>query len=83
VTRGGKEISLTPREYALLEFFLRHPGVVLSKVAIAEKVWDLNFDTGTNLIEVYVNYLRNKLEKGFDHKILHTLFGQGYVLRED
>ncbi|MEY3194712.1 MAG: hypothetical protein RIQ78_809 [Bacteroidota bacterium] len=83
VTRGGKEISLTPREYALLEFFLRHPGVVLSKVAIAEKVWDLNFDTGTNLIEVYVNYLRNKLEKGFDNKILHTLFGQGYVLRED
>lgn len=83
VTRGGKEIALTPREFSLLEFFLRNPGVVLSKVAIAEKVWDLNFDTGTNVIEVYVNYLRNKLDKGYDQKLLHTLFGQGYVLREE
>lgn len=81
VTRSGKEITLTPREFSLLEFFLRNPGVVLSKVAIAEKVWDLNFDTGTNVIEVYVNYLRNKLDKGYDQKLLHTLFGQGYVLR--
>ena len=83
VNRGGKEIALTPREFSLLEFFLRNPGVVLSKVAIAEKVWDLNFDTGTNVIEVYVNYLRNKLDKGYDQKLLHTLFGQGYVLREE
>lgn len=83
VSRAGKEIGLTPREFALLEFFLRNPGVVLSKVEIAEKVWDLNFDTGTNVIEVYVNYLRNKLDKGFDKKLLHTLFGQGYVLREE
>ncbi len=83
VSRGGKEVSLTPREFALLEFFLRNPGVVLSKVEIAEKVWDLNFNTGTNVIEVYVNYLRNKLDKGFDQKLLHTLFGQGYVLREE
>jgi two-component system copper resistance phosphate regulon response regulator CusR len=83
VSRGGKEVSLTPREFALLEFFLRNPGVVLSKVEIAEKVWDLNFNTGTNVIEVYVNYLRNKLDKGFDRKLLHTLFGQGYVLREE
>ena len=67
----------------MLEFFLRNPGVVLSKVEIAEKVWDLNFNTGTNVIEVYVNYLRNKLDKGFDRKLLHTLFGQGYVLREE
>lgn len=83
VTRTGKEISLTPREFALLDFFLRNPGKVLSKIEIAEKVWDLNFDTGTNVIEVYVNYLRNKLDKGFDKKLLHTLFGQGYVLREE
>ena len=83
VSRNGKEITLTPREFALLEFFLRNPGVVLSKVEIAEKVWDLNFNTGTNLIEVYVNYLRNKLDKGYDQKLLHTLFGQGYVLREE
>jgi two-component system copper resistance phosphate regulon response regulator CusR len=83
VSRNGKEITLTPREFALLEFFLRNPGIVLSKVEIAEKVWDLNFNTGTNLIEVYVNYLRNKLDKGYDQKLLHTLFGQGYVLREE
>ena len=83
VNRGGKEVILTPREFALLEFFLRNPGVVLSKVEIAEKVWDLNFNTGTNVIEVYVNYLRNKLDKGYDQKLLHTLFGQGYVLREE
>jgi DNA-binding response OmpR family regulator len=83
VSRSGKEISLTPREFALLEYFLRNPGIVLSKLEIAEKVWDLNFDTGTNVIEVYVNYLRNKVDKGFDKKLLHTLFGQGYVLREE
>jgi DNA-binding response OmpR family regulator len=83
LTRAGKEIALTPREMALLEFFLRNPEIVLSKAVIAEKVWDVNFDTGTNVIEVYVNYLRNKLDKGFDKKLLHTLFGQGYVLREE
>lgn len=81
VRRGGKAVLLTPREFALLEFFMRHPGRVLSKTEIAEKVWDLDFDTGTNVIEVYVNYLRNKVDKGFDIKIIHTQFGQGYVLR--
>ncbi len=83
VSRAGKEINLTPREFSLMEFFLRNPGIVLSKLEIAEKVWDVNFDTGTNVIEVYVNYLRNKLDKGFDQKLLHTLFGQGYVLRTE
>lgn len=81
VRRGGKEILLTPREFALLEFFLRNPGRVLSKTEIAEKVWDLDFDTGTNVIEVYVNYLRNKVDKNFERKLIHTQFGQGYVLR--
>lgn len=83
VKRGGRDIMLTPREFALLEFFLRNPGRVLSKTEIAEKVWDVDFDTGTNVIEVYVNYLRNKIDKGFDTKLIHTLFGQGYVLRLD
>jgi two-component system, OmpR family, copper resistance phosphate regulon response regulator CusR len=82
VRRDGQLINLTPRELALLEYFLRHPGKVLSKQAIAEKVWDLDFDTGTNLIEVYVNYLRSKIDKGFDKKLIHTQFGQGYILRE-
>ena len=81
VRRGGKEILLTPREFDLLEFFLRNPGRVLSKTEIAEKVWDVDFDTGTNVIEVYVNYLRNKVDKGFEPKLIHTQFGQGYVLK--
>ena len=82
VVRNGKVILLTPREFALLEFFMRSPEIVLSKSEIAEKVWDVNFDTGTNVIEVYVNYLRNKLDKSAEKKLIHTLFGQGYVLRE-
>lgn len=81
VRRSGKIISLTPREFALLEFLLRHPGKVLSKTEISEKVWDVDFDTGTNVIEVYVNYLRNKVDKGFEQRLIHTIFGQGYVLR--
>jgi DNA-binding response OmpR family regulator len=56
---------------------------VLSKVEITEKVWDIDFDTGTNLVEVYINYLRNKIDKPFGKKLIHTVFGQGYVLRED
>lgn len=81
VRRSGKTINLTPREFALLEYLLRHPGKVLSKTEISEKVWDVDFDTGTNVIEVYVNYLRNKVDKGFEPKLIHTIFGQGYVLR--
>lgn len=82
VRRSDRLINLTPREFALLEFLLRHPGKVLSKTEISEKVWDVDFDTGTNVIEVYVNYLRNKVDKGFERKLIHTMFGQGYVLRE-
>lgn len=81
VRRSGKTINLTPREFALLEYLLRFPGKVLSKTEISEKVWDVDFDTGTNVIEVYVNYLRNKVDKGFEQKLIHTIFGQGYVLR--
>jgi two-component system copper resistance phosphate regulon response regulator CusR len=83
VRRAQREISLTPREFALLEYFLRNPGRVLSKTEIAEKVWDVDFDTGTNVIEVYINYLRNKIEKGFATKLIHTQFGQGYILKDD
>ncbi|MCW5922181.1 MAG: response regulator transcription factor [Saprospiraceae bacterium] len=81
VRRGERPILLTPREFDLLTLFLRNPGRVLSKTEIAEKVWDLDFDTGTNVIEVYVNYLRNKVDKGFEQKLIHTQFGQGYVLK--
>jgi two-component system, OmpR family, copper resistance phosphate regulon response regulator CusR len=80
-TRNQLNLKLTPKEFALLEYFIRNQGRVLSKTEIAEKVWDIDFDTGTNIIEVYVNYLRNKLDKNFDTKLIHTQFGQGYILK--
>jgi two-component system, OmpR family, copper resistance phosphate regulon response regulator CusR len=79
--RLGNDLKLTPKEFLLLAYFIRNKGRVLSKVEIAEKVWNIDFDTGTNIIEVYVNYLRNKLDKGYETKIIHTQFGQGYILK--
>jgi two-component system, OmpR family, copper resistance phosphate regulon response regulator CusR len=79
--RNNTNLKLTPKEFSLLEYFIKNQGRVLSKTEIAEKVWDIDFDTGTNIIEVYVNYLRNKLDKGFDKKLIHTQFGQGYILK--
>ena len=81
VVRAGKEISLTAKEFQLLEYFLRHQGRVISKVELAEKLWDLTFDTGTNVIEVYINFLRKKIDKDFDPKLLHTQIGMGYVVK--
>jgi two-component system copper resistance phosphate regulon response regulator CusR len=83
VTRGGKRIDLTAREFALLEYLLVNKGRVVSRVDIAEKVWDLDFDTSTNVIDVYINYLRKKIDKGFNTKLLHTVVGMGYTIRED
>ena len=79
--RGGRQIELTAKEYSLLEYLMRNRGRVISKVDIAENVWDINFDTGTNFIEVYINYLRNKVDKGFENKLIHTVVGMGYVLK--
>lgn len=79
--REGKVIELTAKEFSLLEYLMRNTGRVVSKVDIAEKVWDINFDTGTNFIEVYVNYLRNKVDKGFSVKLIHTIVGMGYMLK--
>ncbi|MBL7783386.1 MAG: response regulator transcription factor [Saprospiraceae bacterium] len=81
--RNGQKISLTPREFALMEYLLRNPGRVISKNEISERVWNLHFDTGTNVIEVYVNFLRKKIEKGFSKKLIHTQFKNGYILREE
>ncbi|RFS15049.1 response regulator transcription factor [Emticicia sp. C21] len=81
--RSGKMIDLTAREFALLEYLIRNRGRVLSKMDIAENVWDLNFDSSTNIIEVYINYLRKKIDKDFDPKLIHTKSGLGYVLREE
>jgi two-component system copper resistance phosphate regulon response regulator CusR len=83
VRRDGQVIDLTAREFALLEYLLRNQGRVMSKVDIAERVWDLNFDAGTNVVEVYINYLRKKIDKDFPKKLIHTQFGMGYVLKEE
>src|SRR3990172_536678 len=80
VTRGGKEIELTSKEYALLEYFMRNPEKVLTRTMISEHVWDYHFDTLTNVVDVYVNYLRKKIDKDFQLKLIHTLRGVGYVL---
>ena len=79
--RGGKLVELTAKEFGLLEYLMINRGRVVSKVDIAEKVWDINFDTRTNFIEVYVNYLRNKIDKGFSVKLIHTVVGMGYMLK--
>ncbi|WP_207534686.1 response regulator transcription factor [Desertivirga arenae] len=81
VQRAGKAISLTARELSLLELFLRNPKRLLTRQYIAEQAWDINFDTGTNVIDVYVNFLRNKIEKGFDRKLIHTKINMGYILK--
>ncbi len=81
--REGQKIALTPREFSLMEYLLRNPGRVISKNEISERVWNLHFDTGTNVIEVYVNFLRKKIEKGFSKKLIHTQFKNGYILREE
>ena len=80
--REGRPIKLTIREFKLLEFFLRHPGKALSRFELLEQVWGLDFDTGTNVVDVYVNYLRNKVDKGYSAKLIHTVYGMGYILKE-
>jgi DNA-binding response OmpR family regulator len=80
VARKGKEIELTSKEYALLEYFMRNPDKVLTRTLISEHVWDYHFDSVTNVIDVYVNYLRKKIDKGFEPKLIHTIRGVGYIL---
>lgn len=83
VSRSGKAIRLTTKEYALLEYLLRNPKKVLSRTLIGEHVWDMNFDPESNVIDVYVSHLRNKVDKGFEPALIHTLRGQGYILSDD
>ncbi len=82
VKRDDEEIELTGKEYSLLEYFMRNQGKVLTRTMIAEHVWDYNFDTFTNVIDVYVNHLRKKVDKGYPEKLLHTLRGVGYIMKE-
>jgi DNA-binding response OmpR family regulator len=81
--RGGRKIELTAKEFSLLEYLMRNRNRVVSRVDIAEKVWDIHFDTGTNTIDVYVNFLRKKIDKDFDHKLIHTVIGRGYIFKEE
>ncbi|RPJ11618.1 MAG: DNA-binding response regulator, partial [Deltaproteobacteria bacterium] len=83
VTRGEKEIELTSKEYALLEYMMRNPDKVLTRAMISEHVWDYQFDSITNVIDVYVNYLRKKIDKDFETKLIHTIRGVGYVIKGD
>ncbi len=83
VQRQGREIVLTPKEFKLLEYFLKNPNRVLTRAEIAENVWGIHFDTGTNFIDVYINYLRNKVDKGFDQKLIHTRPGMGFILKSE
>jgi DNA-binding response OmpR family regulator len=81
--RSGKTIELTAKEFLLLEYFMRNKGRVVTRADISEKVWDINFDTGTNVVDVYVNILRKKIEKGFDTRLIHTRIGMGYIFDEN
>lgn len=83
VVRANKKIELTAREFNLLVYLIRNQGRVISKAEIAEQVWEIDFDSGTNIIEVYVNYLRKKVDRDFETKLIHTQFGMGYVLKTE
>jgi len=83
VTRGGQRIELTAKEYALLEYLMRNAGRVLTRPMITEHVWDLDFDTFTNVIDVYISYLRNKIDRGRDATLIQTVRGSGYMIRAE
>lgn len=82
VTRAGKNIELTAKEFALLEYMMRNKGVVLSREMIENNLWNYDYEGGTNVVDVYVGYLRKKMDTGFDKKLIHTVWGTGWVLKE-
>lgn len=83
VKRAGKDISLSGKEYALLEYLMRNSGLVLSREKIENHIWNFDYEGGTNVVDVYISYLRRKIDDGFDKKLIHTVRGRGYVLAED
>ena len=83
VTRAGNRISLTAKEFQLLEYLVRNKNKVVSRADIAGKVWDIGLDTGTNVIDVYINFLRKKIDKDYPDKLIHTQIGMGYILKEE
>jgi two-component system copper resistance phosphate regulon response regulator CusR len=82
VFRGLTEVTLTQKEFSLLEYFVRHPNRPITRVEISEHVWDVNFDTNTNIVDVYINMLRKKIDAPFEKKLIHTMVGYGYILKE-
>lgn len=82
VTRAGKSIELTAKEFSLLEYMLRNKGVVLTREMIENNLWNYDYEGGTNVVDVYVGYLRKKMDSGFDKKLIHTVWGTGWVLKE-
>jgi two-component system copper resistance phosphate regulon response regulator CusR len=82
IKRGNKQINLTAKEFQLLEYLVRNKNKVVSRAEIAINVWDIDFDTNTNVIDVYINYLRNKVDKPFEVKLIQTQVGMGYILKE-
>ena len=83
VTRGGKEIALSAKEFSLLEYLLRNKGHVLSRTMIENNLWNFDYSGGTNAVDVYIRYLRKKVDDGFEPKLIHTVRGCGYVLKEN
>ena len=83
VKRGGKEIPLSAKEYALLEYLMHNAGIVLSREKIENHIWNFVYEGGTNVVDVYIRYLRKKIDEGYDKKLIHTVRGRGYVLREE
>lgn len=83
VSRGGKEISLSAKEFALLEYMMRNEGIILSRQKIEDQIWSYDYEGGSNLVDVYISYLRRKIDSDFDTKLIHTIRGIGYVIREN
>lgn len=83
VSRGGKVIQLSSKEFTILEYLIRNKNVVLSREQIEQNAWDLSFDGGSNIVDVYIRYLRKKVDSGFDKKLIHTVYGSGYILKEE
>lgn len=83
VKRAGKEIPLSSKEYALLEYLMHNRGIVLSREKIENHIWNFDYEGGTNVVDVYISYLRKKIDEGHDKKLIHTVRGRGYVLREE
>lgn len=81
VTRGGQEVTLSAKEYALLEYMMHNPGIILSREQIEDHIWNYDYEGGTNVVDVYISYLRRKIDSGQEQKLIHTVRGRGYVIR--